>query len=478
MKLTIPINLYEQVATHIADAVDKGIYNPGERVPSIRQLSNQLGVSISTVIQAYHLLADQGLVQAKPQSGYYVNARHTLPQPMLSNPDVCPVPVSTGELAICVLQGLKDPDFVQLAGALPSPELLPIRQLNRDLAALSRQYQTLGSVYDPPTGRRELRIQIAQRALASGCCLDIDDIIITSGCQEALILCLRAVAKAGDTIAIESPAYHGTLQALEAMGMRALEIPSHPRSGVYLDTLEAAILQWPVTACLFTPNFSNPLGSCMPDEQKRRLVDLLAHHQIPLIENDIYGDLGFELPRPRVCKAYDKVGLTLLCSSFSKTLAPGYRVGWVAPGRFADKILHLKYLTNVSTPAPNQLAIAQFIARGDYERHLSRIRSCCERQVELMTRTVCHHFPEGTKVTQPAGGFVLWVELPGKVDAVALFQQARAHKIGIAPGILFTAQQRYHNFLRLSYVTPWSDRIERAVSTLGRLIGQRLRPTQ
>jgi DNA-binding transcriptional MocR family regulator len=475
MRSTTVTNLYQQIAQDIADAVNKGIYLPGDRVPSVRQLSFQLGVSISTVIQAYHLLEERGLVKARPQSGYYVSARTSLPQPTVSSPEIRPTLVSSSELAMRILQGSKDPDFVQLAAAVPGPELLPIRHLNRHLAALTRQYQTLGSGYDLPTGRRELRAQIAQLSQASGCRLGVDDLIITSGCQEALILCLRAVARAGDIIAVESPTYYGTLQAIEALGMQALEIPTHPQYGVCLDTLESTIHRWPIKACLFVLNFSNPLGSCMPEEHKHRLVTLLAYHQIPLIEDDIFGDLGFQLPRPKVCKAYDKQGLVMLCGSFSKTLAPGYRVGWTAPGRFAEKILHLKYLTNISTPTPNQLAVAFFLAKGGYQRHLARVRHIYERQMELMTRSICHYFPEETRVTQPAGGFVLWVELPEELDTVALFHQALVHKISIAPGVLFTAQKRYSNFLRINCAMPWDERTECALTTLGKLIRQQVK---
>lgn len=467
-------NLYEQVAKDIAEAVNNGVYLPGERVPSVRLLSNQLGVSISTVIQAYHLLATQGLVKAIPQSGYYVSARPSLPQPLLSNPESQPTVVSTGRLAMNLLQEIHDADFVQLAAALPCPELLPIREINRELAALTRQSYMLGSVYDTPTGCRELRAEIVKLMRSSGCSLSVGDIIITNGCQEALSLCLRAVAQAGDIIAIESPAYYGTLQVIEALGMRALEIPTHPQNGVCLDALESAIHRWSIKACLFVTNFSNPLGSLMPDEKKIQLVDLLAKHNIPLIEDDIYGDLGFEQFRPKVCKAFDRKGMVLLCSSFSKTLAPGYRVGWTVPGRFAETILHLKYLTNGSAPTPNQLAIAFFLAKGGFDRYLARIRNLYERQMELMSQAICHHFPEGCRITQPAGGFVLWVELPTEFNSVLLFEQARARRIGIAPGILFSAQQSYQNCLQINYASPWNERIEHAVITLGQLIKRQL----
>lgn len=464
-------NLYQQVAQQIAEAVDRGAYLPGDRVPSVRRLSRQLGVSISTVVQAYRLLEDSGLVEARPQSGYYVSprARKAPPPPERSRPLPRPTPVSTGELLMDALAGSLQPGFVQLAAAVPSPELLPIRPLNRTLAALVREQAGLGESYEMPGGRPELRAQIARLSLAGGCRADADEIIVTSGCQEALTLCLRAVAQPGDTIAVESPTYHGTLQAIEALGMRALEIPTDPRSGVVLEALETALRQWPIKACLFVPNYSNPLGSCMPEEHKRRLVALLGRFEVPLIEDDIYGDLGFRPPRPKVCKAYDKRGLVLLCSSFSKTLAPGYRVGWTLPGRYTERVRHLKYLTNIGTATPTQLAIARFLAGGAWERHLPRIQDAYARQMERMIRAVGECFPAGTRVTHPAGGFVLWVELPEPADSLELYRRAREQGIGIAPGPLFSAQRRYRNCLRLNCTLPWTGRVEDAVRALGRL---------
>ncbi len=464
-------NLYQQVAQHIAEAVGRGAYLPGDRVPSVRRLSRQLGVSVSTVVQAYRLLEDRGLVESRPQSGYYVSpkARKSPPPPGRSRPLPRPTPVSTGEVLMDALAGSEQPGFVQLAAAVPSPELLPIRPLNRALTTLVREQPGLGNSYETPGGRPELRAQIARLSLTAGCRADAEEIIVTSGCQEALTLCLRAVAQPGDTIAVESPTYHGILQAIEALGMRALEIPTDPRDGVVLESLETALNQWPIKACLFVPNYSNPLGSCMPEAHKRRLVALLDRLEIPLIEDDIYGDLGFRQPRPTVCKAYDDRGLVLLCSSFSKTLAPGYRVGWTLPGRYAERVRHLKFLTNIGTATPTQLAIARFLSGGAWERHLPRIQDAYARQMERMIRTVGECFPAGTRVTHPTGGFVVWVELPGRADSLELYRQARAQGIGIAPGPLFSAQRRYRNCLRLNCTLPWTEQMEGAVRTLGRL---------
>ena len=287
--------------------------------------------------------------------------------------------------------------------------------------------------------------------------------------MEALNLCLRAVAKAGDIVAIESPAFYGTLQIIESLGMKALEIPADPRDGIILDALAAAIRRQKVKACLFVLNFSNPLGSCMPDANKKELVELLARREIPLIEDDIYGDLCFGEPRPKTAKAYDKQGLVLLSSSFSKTLAPGYRVGWTAPGRFKPQVESLKFTSSMATVTAPQMAIADFLQSGGYDRYLRKIRRILMTQVQQMSDAVGRYFPAGTKVTRPQGGYVLWVELPRFVDSLDLHRRALQQKISIAPGPIFSAKQKYKNFIRLSCGLPWSEKIDRAVQTLAEL---------
>lgn len=471
MKRVPQENLYEQVARRLQGQVASGVYRPGGRVPSVRRLSAQFDVSVSTVIEAYRRLESLGVIEARPQSGYYVRARLWQPpaQPAISQPSCSPTTVSVSALAMKVLKASSDPDVLQLGVAAPHSSLLPTRALNHILARIARHDDGKGCSYDFPPGSPELRQQIARRSADAGCHLAPDEIVTTSGCQEALSLCLRAVAKPGDTIAIESPAFYGTLQTIERLGMKALEIPTCPRKGVSIEALKLALERWRIKACLFVLSYSNPLGACMSEDNRKRLVRLLAEHEVPLIEDDIYGDLGFGPTRPKAAKAYDRKGLVLLCSSFSKTLAPGYRVGWVVPGRYREEIEHLKYINTMATATLPQLAIAEFLDRGGYDRYLRKTRALYAANVERFTHAIARYFPEGTKVTQPAGGFVLWIELPGKADALELRRRALAQKISIAPGPLFSAKQKYRHCIRLTCAYPWNERIERALLTLGRL---------
>src|SRR6185369_2376079 len=464
------IPLYEEVAGQVARLVEEGTFGPGARIPSVRSLSRQFTVSVNTVMEAYGLLEDRGIIEARPQSGYYVRARMAdLPaEPGMSRPAPCPTRVSIRELATMIMRDTRNPDLVPLGAAIPNPEHLPVNRLNRMLSSEARRHSAKSVSYEIPPGCEKLRVQVARRMVSAGCTLTPDEIVTTTGCMEAVNLALFAVCRPGDTVAIESPAYYNFLQALELHGLKALELPTHPRDGMSLDALRYALEHNRVSACVVCTNFSNPLGSLMPDEKKRELVALLAAQGIPLIEDDINGDLSFSHERPRVAKSYDRDGGVLLCSSFSKTIAPGYRVGWIAPGRYQTEIERIKGILNVADATPPQLAVAEFLANGGYDHHLRSLRRVHARQTCLMAQAVGRHFPPTTRVTCPTGGFVLWVEFPEYVDSLVLYEQALAAGITIAPGPAFSAKQKYRNCIRLN-AGYWSDRVERAIEDLGRL---------
>jgi len=463
--------LYRNVSGKIAGLIEQGVLRPGERVPSVRRLGAQEGVSVSTILQAYTLLESRGYIEARPQSGFYVRSRRDSlpPEPRTSAPGRPATRVGISGLVSRVLRAVLDPDIVPFGTACPAPELLPGQKVNRLLAGLIRRSGRDINAYNFPPGLYDLRRQVARRSLDWGGRLAPEEIVVTCGATEALYLCLRAVAQPGDVVAIESPAYFGTLLLLEALGMQVIEIPSHPRHGMCLDLLGDALKKHRIRACIASPNFSNPLGSSMPDESKRELVAMLGRRNIPLIEDDLYGDVYFGTARPRAAKAFDGEGMVLLCSSFSKMIAPGYRVGWTAPGRFQAKVEALKLTTTLATPTLLQAAIAEFLESGAYDRHLRKVRAAFATQIEQMIAAVGEHFPPGTKVTRPAGGFVLWVELPHHVDSLELQERALAERISISPGPIFSARQRYRNYIRLNCGYPWSDRLDQALRTLGRL---------
>jgi DNA-binding transcriptional MocR family regulator len=474
---------YQALAERFADAISSGALAPGDALPSVRALCRIEKVSPATVLEAYARLEASGLVAAKPKSGFYVlsKPRQELAEPGLSPPAAAPTPVNLGDRVAQMLSPDRNARLIPLGAAVPALGLLPTAALNRFASQALRDGALDLHGYDLPPGSLELRRQIARRGLRLGMNLDPDDLVITSGCLEALNLSLRAVCRPGDIVAIESPSYFAMLQALENLGIFALEIPTHARTGIDLPSLQVALRRHKVRAVLLSPNFSNPLGSLMPDENKRELLTMLEKRSIPLIEDDVHGDLHFGPDRPRPVKAFDTQGLVLHCSSFSKTLAPGARVGWVSPGRYLDAVMRLKIMNTLAAPSIPQAMLAKTLASGAYDKHLRRLRPALEGQVMRMLDAVGRHFPEGTRASRPQGSFNLWVELPRKVargakgrqatpiDALRLTDLAAEQGISIAPGPIFSARGRFGHCIRLSCGNPFTESIEAAVATLGRL---------
>ncbi|MBI9092564.1 MAG: PLP-dependent aminotransferase family protein [Desulfobacterium sp.] len=462
--------LYETVASKIVDLVEKGTFNPGERVPSIRRLSQQFKVSVNTVKTAYAFLEDRRVIQARPQSGYYVCPRLPEPprEPEITTPEFDPAIINSSDLVLRIMGDVMAPDLVQFGAAIPDPSLVPTRKLNRMLSSAVRRFPQESTAYAMPPGNIRLRTQIAKQMMKAGCTLHPDEIIITNGASEAVFLALRAICKPGDTLVIGAPLYFTFLQVIRDLGLKVLEIPMSPTHGINLEALESALDQHRVQACLIIPNFNNPLGFCMDDDRKKRLLGLMKRHDIPVIEDDINGDLSFSDTRPSVIKSWDNDGDVILCSSFSKTLAPGYRVGWIAPGRYFDSIRHQKLIINIATPTPTQLAVAEFLVSGGYEHHLRSIRKIYGKRIVQMADGVGRHFPSGTRVTRPEGGFALWVEMPENVDSITLYSLALKKGITVAPGKIFSTTDHFNHCIRLNAAF-WSDKTRWAVKTLGKI---------
>lgn len=470
---------YQQVADRIADMITAGTFVPGSRVPSLRRLARQMSVSLTTAMEAYRVLENRGLIEARPQSGFYVRGpRPRPPAPAKTSGGRNAVDLEIVDLYVTVMRKLGDTTYVQFGAAEPHPSFLPTQTLARILAREVRNHPELSQSYDVGLGYDPLRIEIARRALDAGCTLSPDEVVTTVGAQQAVYLSLAAVTKPGDTVAVETPTYVGLLQVLEALGLKALEVATDPDEGICLDCLTEALERQRIAACVLVPTFGNPLGHCMPEAKRERLVELLAAAEIPLIEDDIYGELHFDRLRPRAVKSFDRAGGVLLCSSFSKTLAPGYRVGWVAPGRYREAVERHKYITSVAAPTPNQMAVAAYLESGGFDRHLRRLRSSYRGLVTRMSAAVADHFPVGTRMTRPQGGHVLWVEMPKGVDSLALYDRALSHGISLAPGPLFSACCDYRNFIRLNCAVPWSDVVEGAIRTLGSLAAEQLGSTR
>lgn len=469
---------YQQLAEQTEALILNGVLRPGDRLPSVRQACRIHDVSPITVTQAYYILEGRGLIEARPKSGYFVRARlgQNLSEPEMTHPVGGSTQLQVSDFIFQILDSVRDPSVVPLGSSFPSPYLYPLDKLGRFLANAARKFDPLATVTDLPPGNEELRRQLALRYLAQGATVSPQEIVITSGAMEGLNLCLQAVTQPGDLIAIESPTFYAGLQASERLGLKVIEIPSHPREGVSLSALEDTLRHHPIKACLFMLNFANPTGSRVSDENKKALLELLRRYDVPLIEDDVYNELYFGPQAPLCSKAEDKTGLVMHVSSFSKCLAPGYRIGWVAAGRYASRIQRQKLSLSLATTVPVQIALAEYLKHGGLENHLRHLRQTLALQEVEMVQAVERHFPTGTKLARPQGGYFLWLELPPHVDTLLLHQQALERGISIAPGPIFSAKREFKNYLRLNFGHPDSQRLDAAMATLGELIAQQSVP--
>lgn len=462
---------FELLANTMADEIRSGGRPIGSRMPSLRQVTTQHGVSQSTVFRAYYLLEEWGLIRARERSGYYVTPgaglKHPVPQPP---PTPAWAKVEVSDLVFSMLEAAKLPRVVPLGSAFPSPKLFPLQRLAKSLAHTSRLISPWSTVVDLPPGNEQLRREILLRYMGMGLAQPLEELVVTNGALEALNLCLTAVTRPGDLVAIESPGFYASLQAIERLDLRAVEIPVDPVCGLDLEALEIALENHPIRACWFMTNFQNPTGSTMSLEKKKALVDLLARYDVPLIEDDVYGELHYGVTAPLPARAFDHKGLVMHCSSFSKTLAPGYRIGWVAAGRFAEKVQRLKLMTTLSASIPAQAGIADYLQHGGYDKHLRKLRRAFRSQLDTMDAALRRWMPENSQWTTPSGGYFLWVQLPPQVDAMQLHRMAIENGISIAPGPIFSARHAFRDHIRLNFGHPSSDVTEDAIKSLCSLI--------
>ena len=461
--------IYERIARRFASQIDQGLLRVGDKLPSIRAICRAESVSTASAMQAMTLLEARGWIEARPRSGYYVRWRKLLEaqQPESTVCSLEPTVVGVSDVAADVFKAAGDPELVALGTAIPAPDLLPVERISRYLAAAARTHtETIGR-YDIHVGHAELIRQLALRMARMGCDIPQGEITVTIGTMEALNLALRAVAKPGEIIAVESPCYFGILEIVESLGLKAVGIPATPESGVDLDLLETAIEQHPIKAFILNSNFSNPSGHCITPSDRERLVSILEDHDIPCIEDDNYGELPHFDERPKPLKAYGKGCRTIYCASFSKTLSPGLRVGWIAAGDYAERVRRLKYISTVTTPIIPQVALAEFLKSESYERHLRKLRSKLCTQTAQISEAILDAFPAGTRLSRPQGGCVLWVQLPRQVNAMDLHALALADGISIAPGQLFCPYGRASDRIRITTGHPYEGKVAESIERLG-----------
>lgn len=464
--------LYETLAAQLREQITSGVLRTGERLPSIRRLAQAHGVSTATAVQACLQLEREGLALARPRSGYFVRAQSPAPR--------SPVPRRRMPRAVSnpalhdMLDMLARRDLLPLHAAVPAQELLPGTALAAALARTLRRNRSQALDYAPPQGHPPLRRLIAQRYAQLATAVSPDEVVITAGAMEAITLALRSVAAPGDVVLVETPTYHGILQAVAAQRLKVVELPHRPSGGLDLARLDAVLQDTPVRAAVLVPNFHNPLGSVASDADKQALLASCARHGTVVIEDDIYGELAWSGQRPAPLRHFDRHGLVITCGSFSKTLAPGLRTGWLLGGEWTDALVRAKYHATVGSPALPQLALADYLQRHDQERHLRRLRRALADNARRLRAGIERHWPQATRCSDPSGGLSLWLQLPPGGDGTALFEAALAEGIGISPGSVFSSRGDYRDHLRLSCGLPWDERLQRALRRLGQLAAAQL----
>lgn len=464
--------LYEKLAKELEEKIKTGVFLAGEKLPSIRELKKQLNLSVSTVYQAYILLEEWDLLEARPKSGYFVKAMGAsdfqVPETKAVDPN--PQVVTLDKMVPKIVGSISNRELLPLGGASIDPDMLPVKQFSKAMKSISSDRMKAMVNYGVPEGNIELRREISKRYTGKAS-INPEQVIITNGCMEALTLCLLALTKAGDTIAIETPAHFGILQLLEELGLRIAEIPTHPEQGMDLKALEEVLDNNVITACLFTPDFHNPLGTRMSDQQKQELVKITNKRSVPVIEDSIYSELYYGKESPKPLRYFDQSDLVLSCSSFSKTLSAGYRIGWAIPGkRYLEKVTKLKVGFSISTANIEQTILTSFLQSGAYERHLRFLRSSFKKNVTKTTYAIRQFFPENTRISKPKGGFLLWVELPEDVEGLELYYAALKEKIAIVPGIVCANSKIFTHHIRISCGIAFSVEVRKGIQRLGELV--------
>jgi DNA-binding transcriptional MocR family regulator len=459
------MKLYEKLCHILQERIARGELPPGSSLPSIRSLSQQYQLSKNTVIRALTELEDLNQVMAQPRQGFLVCT------PKDPTPVMEPRTVTLGATAFSVLGAANKPGTLALGSAYSDSRWPTVSWFYKQQAKTAKSWsedKDRLSHYSTPPGDPAFRSALADHLNMTSFACNSDEIITTHGAQEAVSLCLRTVAEPGDTIAVESPCYYGTLQCIEALGLKVLELPSDSISGTNLDALEKALGTWPIKALLTNPSYNNPLGFSLDLVSRKRVIDIANRWDIAIIEDDVFAELGYNQQRHTPLKALDSENRVLYCGSFSKTMDADLRLGWVLPGRFYEQLNYYKFVTSIACSALLQQAAAELLKGKRYRRHLTQVTRCYSERVQILAEDVRQHWPRDTKFVQPKGGILQWFELPTSVDSDHLFKQALNAGIGLSPGNLFCADNRFNHHIRLCYAHYCgTDDQKRAIQLVG-----------
>ena len=447
--------LYRELEKWLLEGIKAQRWRVGERLPSIRTLCREKQLSKATVQHALQRLEAQGIVESRPKAGYFVSLLFdTEKKPISRARTEAPQPASVNELLLDIM---RRSGAFDLKPDLASDDLPPgIIALHRSIGR-SLRHQRGGDYqyYDDPSGHIALREQLTRHYARRGWIVGPEELCITSGCQHALFLGLMASCKRGDVVAVESPGFYGTLQLLEQLQLKVVEIPTSLETGLDIDALEDALKRWSIRACVLTPSYATPGGALMPDKAKQRILELAEQYDLVIVEDDIYSDTAFgAVPDP--LKSMDTSNRVILCSSFSKCLSRDLRLGWISGARWHERILHLKLVTQLASSHYLQQGVAAFMEDGGFSAHLRRQRIELRQQRDQLIAKI-RSWPMELRVSCPEGGLAVWVELPASVDVLTAYTRALNKGVVIMPGPLFSTTGQFKNCFRISYAHTWNN---------------------
>ena len=463
---------YEEIADYITDAIEDGTIQYGSRIPSLRKMSKRFKCSISVAMQAYQELEKRGKVYAVEKSGFFASRPVSNPRPSTNTESYSLRSEEAKPLSVIgkIVDASNDSSIIPLGAGIPHESILPVAAIKQSLNRVLRENPQLITRYSDEAGYFSLRKEICRILLNRGVNAVPDEILITNGCSEALSLAVQSATAPGDTVAIESPVFMGAIQILKELGRKIIPVPTSADKGIDLDSLETAVKNEDVKAVMMTAAFQNPLGFVMPEINRKKAVELAEKYNITIIEDDLYSDCSHNFSAERPVKSFDKNGHVIYCSSFSKTLSPGLRIGWMMGGKHHRRCRKLKITQNLGGSPVLQAAMADFLQNGRYVNHVKKFQKSISRQALEMKILLSGYFPEDTAISNPYGGFFFWLEINREIDTIKLFRKALDHKISIAPGEVFGNGGRFRNCLRISFSFPVTDRIRDGVRTLGSMI--------
>lgn len=466
---------YREIARQIRNAIQAGELLAGERLPPIRGLADELGLNRDTVALAYESLSADGLLESIVGRGTFVRGALEL-GPV--GPEIAPRLAASVERVLEIENAR--PRFGQSAGVVslhslvPDPAFYPVDEFRKILnRVLCKGGPELFS-YAVPQGDPGLRAVLAERFCAAGMDVVGEDIVLCHGASQGISLALRLFAEAGDAVAVETPTYHNVLAALAALGLDAAPVPMRA-TGPDLAQLERTLSRPEVKAFYTIPTFHNPMGITTNDAHRRELIEVAARCRVPVIEDAFEMDLRFTGRAVAPLAALDWSGLVVHLFSFSKSLFPGARAGSiVARGRALEGLLALKHSSDLSDSMPLQVAMAEFVRSGAYDRHLGRMRRSLRARRAALLAALEKFMPEGTTWTKPEGGYQVWVELPTGIDTADLLADAARAGVLFAPGAQFMPDQRRSSCLRLTLARADEGEIRRGVEVLARVVRERM----